>query len=108
MAALNLNQPGVAGAAPGLVAAAGAGDSFPIVSRTQKYHFKNTDAAQRTITIVAQNKCSLGFLHNLAVLVPAGQERIVDGIDPAIYGDSQGRVQFTYDAATGLTLASYA
>lgn len=108
MAALNLTQPGAAGAAPGLVAAAGAGDSFPLVSRGQKFHFKNTDVGARTVTIVAQRKCSLGFLHNLTVTVPAGQERIADGIDPAIYGDGTGRVQLTYDAATGLTLNSYA
>jgi hypothetical protein len=107
MAALNLTQASKAGVAPGLVAANGAGDSFPMIDRNQKFHFKNADVAQRTITIAAQAACNLGFLHNLAVVVPAGAERIVDDIDPAIYADSQGRVQLTYDAATGLTLGSY-
>lgn len=107
MAALSIFHPGSAGAAPGFVAVNGGGDSFPIVSRSQKFHFKNTDVAARTITFTAQNKCNLGFLHHVAVVVPAGAERLVDDIDPGIYGDATGRVQLTYDAATGLSVESF-
>jgi hypothetical protein len=108
MAALNLVKPGVAGSAPGLVAANGGGDSFPIVGRAQKYHFKNTDAAARNITFVAQKKCNQGVLHNVIVNVPAGQERLVDDIDPSFFDDGAGRVQLTYDAVANLTVGSYA
>ena len=108
MAQLNLVKPGVTGSAPGLVAVAGGGDSFPIVSRAQKYHFKNTDVGARTVTFVAQKKCNAGVLHNAIVTVPAASERFVDDIDPAFFDDGNGRVQLTYDAATGLTAESFA
>jgi hypothetical protein len=108
MAALNLVKPGQAGAAPGLVAVAAGGDSFPIISRTQKFHFKNTDAAARNVTFVAQKKCNVGVLHNAIVNVPAGTERIVDDLDPAFFDDGNGRVQLTYDASANLTAGSYA
>lgn len=108
MAALNLVKGGQAGAAPGLAAASAGGDSFPIISRTQKFHFKNTDAAARNVTFVAQTKCNEGVLHNVIVNVPAGTERIVDDIDPQFFGDANGRVQLTYDASANLTVGSYA
>lgn len=107
MAALNIFHAGSAGAAPGLVAVNAGGDSFPIVSRSQKFHFKNTDVAARTITFTATKACNLGVLHNAPVIVPAGAERYVDDIDPLFFADSGGRVQLTYDAATGLSAESF-
>lgn len=108
MALLNVTVPGKTGVAPPLVATAGGGDSFPILGTDQKFHFKNTDVAGRTVTLIAQKACPLGVLHNIVLAVPAGTERVIDGVDPAYYADVNGRVQLTYDAATGLTAGSYA
>ena len=108
MASLNLTDASRAGVAPGLQAVNGGGDSFPLTSPSQKFHFKNTDVADRTVTITAQSPCNQGVLHDAEITVPAGAERIVDDLDPRFYADANGRVQLTYDAATGLTVASYA
>lgn len=106
MASKNTQKFTRTGAAPTLAAVDGAGDSFPLGSSNQKFHFKNTDVAGRTVTFVAQRPCNQGVLHNAVVSVPAATERIFDGFGSE-FQDNNGRIQLTYDAATGLTVASY-
>lgn len=106
MAAKNTQRFTRTGGAPTLQAVDVAGDSFSLGSSGQKFHFKNTDAATRTITFTAVQPCNQGVLHNAIVTVPAGTERIFSGFGSE-FQDNNGRIQLTYDAATGLTVASY-
>ncbi|HEY8410197.1 MAG TPA: hypothetical protein VIK76_02300 [Pyrinomonadaceae bacterium] len=108
MASLNLSIPGPAGTAEAYSAAGAGGDSFPL-PRDLILKIKNASGANRTVTVVAQNPCNQGVLHDrvigpiatgttIDVPVPGGSDR---------FRDAGGRVQLTYDNNAGLSVLAY-
>jgi hypothetical protein len=108
MAALNLTALTSAGASEALAAAAAGGDSFPL-NQPINLAFKNAGAGPRTITVVAQNPCNHGVLHNRVYTVPNDgitYRAVLTGTDLARFADAAGRVQLTYDAVAGLSVGA--
>lgn len=106
MASLNLTKPTTGGTLESLAAAGAAGDSFPLAGAII-VRAKNASGASRTITIVAQTACNHGVLHNGSVVIADGETREFSITDVGRFADSNGRVQLTYNANAGLTLAAY-
>jgi len=110
MASLSLMVPPAAGGAqPALTAAGAAGDSFPLPGAIT-IETSNNGAAARTITLVAQNACNQGFLHNKTYLVPNDSTRHwidVPASQVERFRDVNGRIQLTYDVNTGLTIGAH-
>jgi hypothetical protein len=107
MASLDLVTPAAAGTADALTAVTAGGDSFPI-PRPIMLRLKNTDVAARTVTLVGQKPCNQGFTHSATINVPAGGGIVNARItDTERFRDANGRIQLTYDAATGLSVAAF-
>lgn len=88
-------------------AAVGASDQFANNGKTF-LHFKNTNAATRTVTINSQRACDQGFDHDVAVVIPATTGSIKIGPFPKFrFNDASGNVLITYSATTNLTVACY-
>lgn len=107
MSVLNLVTPAAAGTAEALSAVSAGGDSFPIPAPLI-IRAKNTDVAARTITLVGQKPCNQGFTHSATIVVAAGGGIVnarVNDVDR--FRDANGRIQMTYDAATGLSVAAF-
>ena len=107
MAVLTAQQVSLAGLGPSYVAAAAGGDSFSNDGNTL-IHVKNTDAAAKTVTVASQRLATPGLApSNNAVSVPATTgERIIGPFDPLVWNDTNGSVQLTYSAVTGVTIAA--
>lgn len=107
MAARNLTKPSKTGTAAAMLAASAGGDSFPL-SGGITVRVKNAHATlSRTITIVGQQRCNFGVLHNATVTVPALDERVFEIAGSDQFRDAQGRVQLTYSTEADLTLEAY-
>lgn len=106
MAALATQSPSPSGTAPTYAAASAGGDS--VESGEDVFvHVKNSDIAAHTMTVESPTPCNQGSTHNLVVAVPAGGERIVGPLPtPRFAQASTGRVNLTYDAVTGMTVAA--
>ena len=100
-----------AGITPTFNAGSSGGDSYQNTGN-ETLEFKNTNAAARVVTFVAQGPCNHGVLHNVTVTIPANTGNVVAGPfrDLARWNDVNGRVQMTYDVnpPTGLVLAVFA
>jgi hypothetical protein len=111
MASLNLSAPPSAGGAePALTAAGAGGDSFPLNGPIVIEASAN-GAGARTITLVAQNACNQGVLHNKAYVVPNDATRhwiYIPASQVDRFRDVNGRVQLTYDSNAGLTIGAHA
>lgn len=107
MAQLNLSQPGIAGAAEAFSAANAGGDSFPLPGPIV-LKIKNASGANRTITVVAQNPCDQGVLHD-RVYGPIATGTTFDAQIPGgkRFQDANGRVQLTYDNNAGVSVLAY-
>ena len=108
MAALNLTVPTESGAAKTPAAAAEAGDSFPMTPNGIVVEFTNDDAAPRVVTIVGQQACNHGVVHDREVTIPAGAVRQVVILPTNQFRDTSGLVQLTYDAHENLFVAAWA
>jgi len=90
--------------APTYAAAAAGGDTFLNDGRTM-LHIKNT-GAQITATVTQLVKCSDGFLHSVAKVVPATTGDVMFGtFIPQEFNDVNGSCAITYTAVTGVTVA---
>lgn len=108
MAALALANPTLGGTTEAFAAADAAGDSFPMPTPLL-VRARNNGVAARTITFVAQRACNQGVLHNAQVTIPNDNVPVDIRIsDMGRFQDGNGRLQMTYDAAAGLSLAAYA
>lgn len=111
MAALALSAAVSAGGAePALVAAGGAGDSFPLNGPIVIKASAN-GAGPRTITFVAQKACNQGVLHNKTFVVPNDATRnwiYVPQSEVDRFRDANGKIQLTYDSNAGLTIGAQA
>jgi hypothetical protein len=112
MAVLAVQQIARTGLNPALAAAAAAGDAFANAGRTF-LRVKNAHATvARTVTAVSQLPAGAipqgAVKTDLAVAVPALQERWIGPFDPASFNDANGRVVVTYDTEADLTVGAFA
>lgn len=105
MAQLAVQSASATGLTPAFAAAAAGGDSFANDGRTV-LHAKNGGAGAITVTVNSQQACDQGFDHDLAVAIPAGQERMIGPFPQSRFNDSSGLVQVTYSDVTSLTVAA--
>lgn len=104
MAVLAVQNIAQAGLTPAYAAADVAGDSVPGNNGRVFLHLKNTNGANRTVTIDSVGNCSQGFDHNVAVIIPLTVgDKMIGPFDPNRFGST---LALTYDAVTGLTIAA--
>jgi hypothetical protein len=92
-----------------LAAAAGGGDSFQNTGN-EFVEINNGDVSDKTVTVEAQQNCNFGVDsndHNHAVVVTAGERRLIGPFPTDKYNDANGRVQLTYSAVTSVTVGVY-
>ena len=104
MAELTVQKIVNSGITPTFAACDAAGDTFVNNGSTFIY-VKNGDTADHTVTVVGEGKCSFGYLHDLAVVVPTGSEKMIGPFLPARFNTAQGKVVLSYDAVTSMTIA---
>jgi len=96
-----------AGLDPAYAAAAGGGDDFqpgPDVF----VHIKNASGGSITATFVTPREVEGLAVADLAVAIPAGDERMVGPFDAATYADpSTGLCPITYSGVTSLTVGVF-
>lgn len=105
MAILTRVEPQITGTDPAFVAAAGGGDSFPVDDHTT-LHVRNGSGGSITVTLVSQVDAEPGLAAaNVAVAVPAGQERDIRVKPSHRFRDENGRANVTYSGVTSLEVA---
>lgn len=82
---------------------AGGGDQFLNDGRTILY-FKNTNASDRTITIVTSGTVIGLAIADVTLTISQNEEKAIGPLDPRYFNDGNGYVQLTYDAVTNLTV----
>ena len=103
MAILTAQATTTAGVNPTMAAASGGGDSVAN-SGTQVVEITTTTDPV-VVTFVAQGACNHGVLHNAVVNIPAGTSRRIGPFkDTSRWNDANGRLQWTYDLVTGVTV----
>ncbi|MEA3250145.1 MAG: hypothetical protein U9Q35_00975 [Pseudomonadota bacterium] len=106
MATLTVQKSSIDGIAPTYAAADIAGDEFAW-GRSAFLHVKNGDAASHTVTIASQVTARPGIAPaDIAVAVPAGEERIIGPFTEGAFKDGNGSVQVGYDAVASVTVAA--
>lgn len=106
MATLTVQQIARAGITPTYAACAGGGDAFPNDGRTF-IQLKNTNAANRTVTVATQVTVDGKAVADDAIVIPlTSGDKMIGPFPPDIYNDANGLVQLTYDAVTNLTVAA--
>lgn len=108
MAELTVQSITDSGLNPSYAAADAAGDSFESNGTSTFFHVKNGDASAHTVTVASQvtDPPAGTAADDLAVSVPAGEERMIGPFPRSAYHDANGLVQATYDAVTGMTVAA--
>jgi hypothetical protein len=105
MAELNVQKVVLGGLDPAFSAADAAGDTFINNGRTF-FHFKNGGTAAITATINSVTPCNHGFDHDVAISVPAGDDRIVGPFPAQRFNDLNNKVSVAYSAVTSVTVAA--
>ncbi|MCK6478571.1 MAG: hypothetical protein HUU06_00320 [Planctomycetaceae bacterium] len=111
MAVLAVQAIARTGLVPAFQAAAAGGDAFPNTGR-EFLVVKNTHATvARTVTVASQLPAGAipqgAAKTNLAVQIPALEERWIGPLDPASFNDSNGRAVATYDTEADLTVGAF-
>jgi hypothetical protein len=104
MALIAVQQTTLVGLKPAYSAAAELGDKF-VNSGNCVLFVKNGAVAARTVTIDSVAACDQGHDHNIAVAVPASEERMIGPFNRVRFNDVDGNVNMTYDDHTDVTLA---
>lgn len=87
------------------------GDTFANDGKTF-FHVKNGSGGDITVTFTAQvtstTKPGFGTLSmsSVAVVVTAGEERLIGFFEPAIFNNASGAVAVSYSGVTSLTVAA--
>ena len=84
--------------------AASVSDTFANNGRTF-IHAKNADGSDHTLTINSLVDCNQGEDHNPAVVVTAGEERMVGPFPMSRFNSATGIVTATWEDATSVTIA---
>ena len=112
MADLTIQDIVEAGLNASYAAASAGGDAFENTGGNVMVHVKNGGASSRTVTVTAQQTSSSvrGFgtmtKANVAVAIPAGEDRFIGPFPRSAFNDAAGKVQLTYSSQTDLTLAA--
>ena len=106
MATLTVETASAAGLEATFNSCAGGGDEFENNGATYLI-FKNGDASSKTITVVSQKTVGGLAVADQAIVVGAGEERVIGPLPKAIYNDIDGNVQLTYSAVTSCTIAVF-
>jgi hypothetical protein len=85
------------------VAVAAGGDQFLNDGRTILY-FKNTNASDRTITIVTSGTVGGLAIADVTLVISQNEEKAIGPFEPRYFNDANGYVQLTYSADAGLTV----
>jgi hypothetical protein len=107
MATLTVQSITRSGLKPSYVVASGTGDQFSNAGKAF-LHVKNADTVAHTVTVasqVAQPPPGTAAA-DIAVTVPAGEDRMIGPFPPNAFNDADKFVQATYDAVTGVTVAA--
>ncbi|MHB0934897.1 MAG: hypothetical protein ACYC6A_00780 [Armatimonadota bacterium] len=104
MATLAVQVVNTTGVVPSYNAAAELGDEFVNNGKTF-IHVKNGGAAPITVTVAAQNACSLAVLHDVAVVIANAAEKMIGPFSRTVYNDGDGNAQLTYSDHTSVTVA---
>ena len=94
---------------PGLkptYAAANVDGNFFANSGKEFLHVKNAHTSPQTVTIDSPAACNQGGTHDVAVAIPAGEERMIGPFPKDRFNDGGGYVQITYSGVTALTIAA--
>lgn len=106
MATLTIVTPVPAsGSALAPAAVAAGGDQF-LNDGDIVLYFKNTNASSRTVTIATGGTIGGIAIADVTVALAQNEEKLVGPFDPRIFNDSNGYVQLTYTADTGVTVAA--
>jgi hypothetical protein len=105
MAQISVQSSKLTGVAHTYVAADSLGDSF-INNGATILEVKNADTVDVTVTVDSQQLCSFGHDHNINVVVPAGETRIIGTFNRIRFNDSDNRVNVSYSSVTSLTVAA--
>lgn len=107
MADLTVQDVARTGLSPSFASAAASGDAFANNGNTL-FYVKNGDASAKTITIASQySSPPVGTAQDdIAVSVPAGEERMIGPLPQSGYNDGDGKAQVTYDDVTSVTVAA--
>lgn len=84
-------------------AASASGDQFLNDGRVVLY-FKNTNASDRTITIVTAGTVNGLAIADVTLTISQDEEKIIGPFPPRVFNDGNGYVQLTYSAHTNLTV----
>ena len=106
MATLSVQNIVLAGLEPTYANATELGDEFVNTTGRVFLHVKNGDASEKTVTVLSQKTCDQGETHNIAVTIPASEERIIGPLTTGRFNDGDGKVQVTYSAVTSVTVAA--
>jgi hypothetical protein len=113
MAALSVQQVGVAGLTPAYTAAGAGGDTIPQSSDGRRFlHVKNGGGGSINVTITKQvasvrvpGVASALAISDMVVAVGAGAEKMIGPFSDA-YRDGNGNVAITYSGVTTVTVAA--
>jgi hypothetical protein len=105
VATLSVQVVVLGGLTPSYAACTAGGDEF-VNSGHEFIHVKNAAGVSQTVTVNSQAVCSQGFDHDIAVAVPAAQERMIGPFPKNRFDDASGKVQITYSAVVSLTIAA--
>ncbi len=112
MAALTIQTIGEAGVQSTYAAATSGGDTARNDNGDVFLHVKNGDASSHTVTVTAQTASAtvpgMGTTTkaNVAVAVPAGEERMIGPFARLAFNDASNDVAITYDDVTAVTIAA--
>lgn len=107
MAVLTVQQVALTGLTPAYAAATAGGDSFSNDGEVM-LHVKNTNGAARTVTVTSQKPATPGLApsNNVVVVPLTVGDKMIGPFDPTVWNDTNGLVQVTYSAETGVTVAA--
>ncbi|HEX9991351.1 MAG TPA: hypothetical protein VGB14_00345 [Acidimicrobiales bacterium] len=104
MATLATQNVSLTGLSPAYTTAAGGGDKFR--PRPDTFlHVVNGSGGSITVTVDSKRPSDYGTDVNIAVAVPAGQERMIGPFDPGRFAGAGGLADVSYSGVTSLTVA---
>lgn len=86
-------------------AAAGGGNTFKNDGKTF-FHIKNGAGSDVTVTFTTPGTVAGVAIADPAVVVTAGEERMIGPFEPSIFNNASGLVAASYSSATSVTVAA--
>jgi len=106
MATLTLSSPSAATAVDlSAVSAEAGGDKFKNNGRTL-FYAKNTNASSRTITLQTAQSLDSIAIADVTITLAQDEEKLIGFLLPRYFNDSDGFVNVSYSAVTGVTVAA--